>query len=112
MALNDPTGVWTQRRGVLERCQWVLADLHACRAGLAAVEDRMLTVLDDLDLTELVTSISGLSAVGAAAILAETGDPARYDSPRAVVKHAGLCPRDNTSGTFHGRSQISRRGRP
>ncbi|MFV9636881.1 IS110 family transposase [Mycobacterium neumannii] len=112
VALNDPTGVWTQRRGVLERCQWVLADLHACRAGLATVEDRMLTVLDDLDLTELVTSISGLSAVGAAAILAETGDPARYDSPRAVVKHAGLCPRDNTSGTFHGRSQISRRGRP
>jgi transposase len=35
----------------------------------------MLTVLEELELTELVTSITGLSAVGAAAILAETGDP-------------------------------------
>jgi transposase len=29
-----------------------------------------------------------------------------------LVKHAGLCPRDNASGTFNGRSRISRRGRP
>ncbi|CQD23995.1 Transposase IS116/IS110/IS902 family protein [Mycobacterium lentiflavum] len=44
--------------------------------------------------------------------MAETGDPARFDSPRALVKHAGLCPRDNSSGTFSGRARISRRGRP
>ncbi|MGH3676819.1 MAG: transposase, partial [Mycobacterium sp.] len=29
-----------------------------------------------------------------------------------LVKHAGLCPRDNASGTFNGRARISRRGRP
>jgi hypothetical protein len=45
-------------------------------------------VLDERELTELVTSIDGLIAVGAAAILAETGDPARFRSPRAVVKHS------------------------
>ena len=45
-------------------------------------------------------------------MLAETGDLARFDGPRALVKHAGLCPRDNSSGTFTGRSRISRRGRP
>lgn len=111
-ALGDPDGVHSQRRGVLERCRWVLADLHATRAGLADVETLMVEVLDDLELTALLTTITGLSAVGAAAILAETGDPARYDSPRALVKHAGLCPRENTSGTFAGRSRISRRGRP
>src|SRR4029453_13120336 len=31
---------------------------------------------------------------------------------RALVKHAGLCPRENTSGTMLGRSRISKRGRP
>jgi transposase len=72
----------------------------------------MVEVLDELGLTELVTSIPGVSAVGAAAILADTGDPTRFDSPRALVKHAGLAPRDNNSGTFKGRSKISRRGRP
>lgn len=35
----------------------------------------MTVVLDELELTGLVTSITGLSAVGAAAILGETGDP-------------------------------------
>jgi hypothetical protein len=39
------------------------------------VEARMLGVLDALELTELVTTIPGLSAVGAAAILAEADDP-------------------------------------
>jgi transposase len=29
-----------------------------------------------------------------------------------VVKHAGLCPRENTSGSFTGRSRVSGRGRP
>ena len=31
---------------------------------------------------------------------------------RAVVKHAGRCPRDNTSDGYRGKSSISGRGRP
>ena len=72
----------------------------------------MVAVLDELDLTGLVTSIDGLTAVGAAAILAETGDLVRFGSPRAVVKHAGLCPRDNASGSHQGKTSISGKGRP
>ena len=72
----------------------------------------MVEVLDQLGLTQLATSIPGLSAVGAAAILAETGDPTRFSSARALVKHAGLCPRDNASGTYQGKTPISGRGRP
>jgi transposase len=112
VALVDPRGVMTQRPGALERARWVLADWRSAKNRLAQVESRMVAVLDELGLTELVTSIPGVSAVGAAAILAETGDPTRFDSPRTLVKHAGLCPRDNNSGTFNGRSRISRRGRP
>jgi transposase len=69
-------------------------------------------VLDDLGMTELVTTIAGLTAVGAAAILAETGDPNRFATPRSLVKHAGLCPRDNASGGYQGKTSISGRGRP
>ena len=81
-------------------------DWRSAKIRLTEVESRMVEVLDELGLTELVTSIPGVSAVGAAAMLAETGDPTRWMSPRALVKHAGLCPRDNTSGTFSGRSRI------
>jgi transposase len=112
VALVDPTGVMTQRPGALQRARWVLSDRRATKTRLAEVEARMVEVLDELGLTAYVTSIPGVSAVGAAAMLAETGDPSRFDSPRALVKHAGLCPRDNASGTFTGRSRISRRGRP
>ena len=105
-------GVIDQRAGALERVRFALDDLVHTRAEIDAVETRMLGVLDQLALTELATSIPGLSAVGAAAILAEAGDPTRFASARALVKHAGLCPRDNSSGTYQGKTGISGRGRP
>jgi transposase len=111
-ATGDTTGVAVHRHGALERIGDALVDWQRLRGQRADVEARMVGILDDLDLTALVTSIPGLSAVGAAAILAETGDVARFGSARALVKHAGLAPRDNESGTFKGTSRISGRGRP
>ena len=71
----------------------------------------MAAVLDELGLSRLA-DIPGLTAVGAAAILAETGDPRRYDGSSSLVKHAGMSPSDNASGAFYGEAHISRRGRP
>jgi transposase len=114
-AAADPAqaglGVAEQRAGALERVRFALDDLAYARTELAVVEARMVAVLDSLGLVELVTSIRGLSAVGAAAILAETGDPTRFTSARALVKHAGLCPRDNASGGYQGKTAISGRAR-
>jgi transposase len=111
-ALTDPAGVAAQRPGALERAGLVLADWQHTRTRLADVESRMVGVLDAMDLTALVTSVPGLSAVGAAVILAETGDLSRFASARSVVKHAGLNPAENTSATFRGQTRLSRRGRP
>lgn len=111
-ASADPAGVAAHRPGALERAGLALADWHDTRQRLAVTETRMVTVLDELGLTGLVTTIAGLTPAGAAAILAETGDPARFASPRSLVKHAGLCPRDNASGGYQGKTSISGRGRP
>jgi transposase len=111
-ALSDPVGVLAHRRGALERVQLLLEDWQDTQRKLADTEQRMTGVLDQLELTALVTTIPGLSAVGAAAILAETGNPARFASARAMVKHAGLAPRENTSGTFTGRTKLTGQGRP
>src|SRR4051794_40057032 len=105
-------GVLDQRPGALERVRFALADLAHARAEIAVAEARMVELLEELGLTALVTSMPGLSAVGAATILAETGDPTRFCSARALVKHAGLCPRDNASGSYQGKTGISGRGRP
>ncbi len=82
-ALTDPAGVIAHRAGALERV-----------------------------LSGLVASIPGMSVVGAAAILAETGDPTRFATARALVEHAGLAPREKTSGAFTGRTRAVTRRRP
>ena len=111
-ALADPAGVLAHRRGALERVHLLLADWAEDQRRLADTETRMLTVLDELHLTELVTSIDGVSPVGAAAVLAETGDPRRFTTARALVKHAGLAPREKLSGTYVGRTKLTGQGRP
>ena len=111
-ALADPAGVIAHRAGALERVQLLLEDWEVNAQRLVETEARMLIVLDELELTELVTSITGLSAVGAAAILAETGDPRRFLTARALVKHAGLAPREKLSGNFTGRTKLTGQGRP
>jgi transposase len=111
-ALSDAVGVSAHRAGALERVALLLEDWHHAHARLADTEARMLGVLDELQLSELVTSITGLSAAGAAAILAQSGDLRRFASARALVKHAGLAPRQKLSGTFVGRTKLTGQGRP
>jgi transposase len=111
-ALSDPAGVVDHRPGALERVALILGDWLETHRRLDDTETRMTAVLDELQLTGLVTSITGLSAIGAAAILAETGDPRRFATARALVKHAGLAPREKLSGTFVGRTKLTGQGRP
>jgi transposase len=111
-ALADPAGVTAHRRGALERVQLLLPDWSHAQQRLADSEARMVAVLDELELTGLVTSIPGISAIGAAAILAQSGDPHRFVTARALVKHAGLAPREKLSGTFTGRTKLTGQGRP
>jgi len=108
--LADRAGAVEQRRGALERVGFLLDDWCAISQRLSEVETRMAGVLDALGLTALVTSIPGVSVLGAAVILAETGDLSRFATGRNVVKHAGLNPVENTSATSRGLTKVSRRG--
>jgi len=111
-AAGDAGGAvaWS-RRALFRRVADELGDLARTRAQLRAAEAGMVTVLGELGLSRL-GDIPGLTALGAASILAEAGDPRRYDSSSSMVKHAGLAPAGNESGTFAGQAHISRRGRP
>ena len=111
-ALDDPDAVGWSRRGLFRRIAGELGDLRRARAQLAAVEAEMRAVLGgELGLSRL-GGIPGLTLTGAAVILAEAGDPRRYETSKSLVKHAGLSPADTSSGAFEGASRISRRGRP
>ena len=101
-AVTDAAGVVEHRQAALEWISWTLTDWERARADQSVVGARMVAVLRQLGLTDLVCSIVGLSPVGAVAILAETGDLRRFTSACAVVKLAGLAPRERTSGSFAG----------
>ena len=110
--LEDPDAAGWSRRGLFRRIAGELGDLRRLRAQLEAVEAEMRAVLGgELGLARL-GGIPGLTLTGAAVILAEAGDPRRYETSKSLVKHAGLSPADTSSGAFEGTSRISRRGRP
>jgi len=111
-ALADEGGVAAQRPGALERLRLLLEDWRGLRSRLAATEELMASALEGLGLARLVASIPGVSALTGALILAESGDPRRFSSARALVKHAGLNPCERSSATITGQSRVSRRGRP
>ena len=79
-ALADMGGVAAQRPGALERLHLLLEDWRLLRARLADTEERMTALLGELGLTELVTSIDGMSTLSGAVILAETGHLNRFTS--------------------------------
>ena len=73
----------------------------------------MITLPGELGVdADRICEIPGLSPVTLAAILAETGDLRRHESSSSVVKHAGMSPARNESGSFCGQAKISCRGRP
>jgi transposase len=63
-ALTDTAGVLAQRPGALQRAGWVLADWRATKTRLAEVEAAMLKTLEELELTELLSSIPGFLPSG------------------------------------------------
>ena len=73
----------------------------------------MTGLLDELGIDHArICEIPGLTPAGLAAILAEAGDLRRYESSSSVVKHSGMSPARNESAAFHGKTRVSRRGRP
>jgi transposase len=57
-------------------------------------------------------TIKGIGPIGAAALLAEIGEIARFDDPRALVSLAGLAVKRHDSGrSVHGKPMIDRHGR-
>jgi hypothetical protein len=63
----------------LGRVGLVVEDWLRRSAGLVEAERRMVDVLNELGLTKVVAPVPGLSALGAATILAETADLSRLE---------------------------------
>lgn len=62
---------------------------------------------------DLLTTIPGIGATTAVALLGEMGDPLRYRSAKSLVGYAGIAPAENSSGTsLRGKPRVSKVGSP
>ena len=89
-----------------------LSSLRSVESQLSAVEKAQTEALWRVPYAEQLLTIPEIGAVTVATILGETGDLRQYRSAEALIKLAGLNLYSLSSGTFHGRTRITRRGRP
>ncbi|NYZ18025.1 IS110 family transposase [Azospirillum sp. RWY-5-1] len=76
------------RAQVRDICQ----DLNLWRRRLAERDDDIARLLDEHEVGSLLTSIDGIGPGTAARLIAELGDPARFDSAAALAAYVGVVP--------------------
>ena len=105
MALSETPAAALRWRLAAERV--ALAD-----AAIAELDATMVELLEATGYGWLRGQLRGLGDATLAALLALTGDPARYDDARCLVKLAGTNPTERSSGEREAAGGIHRRGRP
>jgi transposase len=98
------------RRAEIRRLllRWQLVREH-----IALVETRLAELVDVTPAAKALTTVPGIGVVCAATLVAEIGDPNNYESPRQILKLAGMNLARRQSGTsILGRVRQTKRGRP
>jgi transposase len=97
------------RRAEIERLlrRWALV-----REQMQAVDVALTARVERCPAAKILTTIPEISAVCAATIVSELGTPEDYESPRQVLKLAGMNLIEKSSGMHRGRTRQSKRGRP
>lgn len=111
-AAKHSVGIREGLEAVRLQMRLTLSSLRSVEGQLSDVEEAQGEALRQVPYAEKLLSIPEIGAVTVATILGETGDLRQYRSAEALIKLAGLNLYSLSSGTFHGRTRITRRGRP
>lgn len=77
---------------------------------IAALDAKIAEIVEG-PISDLLQTIPGIGPVNAAVILAEVGDPARFEDPSKLYAYAGIDASKSQSGKFDGTEQrMSKRG--
>jgi transposase len=97
--------------------QTVLDDLRGAIGETEARVDRLTAAVEAqatsgpfAELIAALTSLRGVGVVTAVTLVAELGDPGRFDSPRQLMAFAGLVPSEHSSGGREVRGRITKTG--
>jgi hypothetical protein len=78
--------------------RYACEDIVSLRARVSGLETDIELRLNTHQVGKLLTTIPGVSALTAARIIAETGDPAQFRSAAAFASYIGAAPRLHQSG--------------
>ena len=111
-AAKHSVGVRQALEAISLQMRLTLLSLRTVESHLVEVEAAQSTALDEIPYASHLLTIPEISTVTLATVLGETGDLVQYRSAESLIKLAGLNLYSVSSGTFHGRTRISKRGRP
>jgi transposase len=95
---------------VLTELRDALAEGEARVERLTAAVAAQATSGPFADLIGALTSLRGIGVVTAVTVVAELGDPGRFDHPRQLMAFAGLVPSEHSSGGREQRERITKTG--
>jgi len=74
------------------RIKYLCEDLEVLRRRLKDLARDVGRKVDEHELGKLIMTIEGVGPLTAACLIAELGDPARFDSPGAIASYIGVIP--------------------
>jgi len=107
-AARNSIGISFGREGFKIELSILLIQLKSLEKQIDFLEGKIAEMVNELK-SPLFT-IPGIGKTTGAAILAEIGDINHFDSAVKLIAFAGLDPKLKSSGTYQGRTPISKRG--
>jgi transposase len=80
------------------RIKYLCEDVELLRRRLKDLARDIGRKVDEHEIGKLIMTIEGVGPLTAACLIAELGDPARFDSPGAIASYVGVVPRIRQSG--------------
>ena len=108
--LAGVTRAQTAQQTVLDDLRQAIGETEARVARLTAAVEAQAAEGPFAELIRALTSLRGVGVVTAVTLVAELGDPGRFDSPRQLMAFAGVVPSEHSSGGREQRGRITKTG--
>jgi transposase len=109
---EDPWGYVEARSALVERIASSAGRLQLLLRQKDQLREDIVKVYSQIPYASNLNSIHGSSRVENAVLLGILGDPKYFDDARTLVSIAGLDPGERSSGQYHGKTRITKAGRP
>jgi len=88
----------------------IIAQIRTINEQIGAVEQKLEEQIYQLKLNNLL-SINGFGVASVASLIGEIGDVDKFSSPKKLVAHIGVCPKEDQSGKYRNpRPKMSKMG--